>query len=57
MKKNMTINQIIKLLKIEGCGSKKEVLKLLENASINDLINLRSSISEEIRKKKVNVNE
>lgn len=57
MKKSMTIKQIIKLLKTDGQGTKKKVLEMLENASINELINLRSSISEEIRKKKVVENE
>lgn len=50
---NLTYKGIIKELTVEGTGSKRRVRLALENASINDLENLKRSIQEEIRKKKV----
>ncbi|MGN1337383.1 MAG: hypothetical protein ACI4WW_02795 [Candidatus Coprovivens sp.] len=45
----LTINNLIKTLKVEGKGTKKKVLLMLENASISDLLTLRNSINEKIR--------
>ena len=50
---NLTYKGIIKELLVEGTGSKKRVRVALENASINDLENLKRSIQEEIRNRKV----
>lgn len=44
----LTIKGIIRILEIEGIGSKQLVLKRLKNASIDDLRDLQRSIQEEI---------
>lgn len=49
----MTLQRLINLLKIEGSNTKKKVATMLENASINELQELRWSITEEINKKVV----
>lgn len=50
---NLTYKGIIKELSVEGVNSKKRVRLALENASIHDLENLKRSIQEEIRNRKV----
>lgn len=40
----MTINQIIKLLEINGFGTKQKVLSMLKNANDIELKELRDSI-------------
>lgn len=44
----MTIDWIINLLKMSGINSKRIVLESLEFASLNELIELRRSITEKI---------
>ena len=50
---NLTYKGIIKELMVEGTGSKRRVRLALENASVHDLENLKRSIQEEIRNRKV----
>ena len=47
----MTLQWIIDTLKLNGVNSKGTVLKALQEANINDLMELRRSINEEINKK------
>lgn len=47
----MTLQWIIDNLKLNGINSKGTVLKALENANLNELMELRRSINEEINKK------
>ena len=47
----MTIQWIIDTLKLNGVNSKGTVLKVLQNANLSDLMELRRSINEEINKK------
>ena len=54
---NLTYKGIIKELLVEGVNSKKRVRVALENASVNDLENLKRSIQEEIRRRKTNKGE
>ena len=51
----MTIEEIIKLLKISGQNTKGKLLLMLENATIEELMELRESISEIIRTKFVDL--
>ena len=47
----MTIQWIIDTLRLNGVNSKGTVLKALEKANLNELMELRRSINEEINKK------
>ena len=47
----MTLQWIIDTLKLNGVNSKGTVLKALEKANLNELMELRRSINEEINKK------
>lgn len=49
--------EIIKFLKKDGIGSKKILVKKLENATIENLINLRRSLTEIINEKSMFMNE
>lgn len=48
----MTFKKMIELLEKQGKGTKQEVLSILKNAKIEELIELRNSINEEIRLKR-----
>lgn len=50
----MTIQWIIDTLRLNGVNSKGMVLKALEEANLNELMELRRSINEEINKKMLN---
>ena len=50
----MTIQWIIDTLKLNGVNSKGTVLKALQEANLNELMELRRSINEEINKKMLN---
>lgn len=45
----MTLEEIINLLKISGSNTEKQVVDMLENATIDQLQELRESINEKIR--------
>ena len=47
----MTLQWIIDNLRLNGVNSKDAVLKALQEANINELMELRRSINEEINKK------
>ena len=47
----MTLQWIIDTLRLNGVNSKGTVLKALEKANLNELMELRRSINEEINKK------
>ena len=47
----MTLQWIIDILKTNGVNSKGTVLKALQEANLNELMELRRSINEEINKK------
>ena len=47
----MTLQWIIEVLKLNGVNSKGMVIKALEKANLNELMELRRSINEEINKK------
>ena len=47
----MTIQWIIDTLRLNGVNSKGAVIKALQEANLNDLMELRRSINEEINKK------
>lgn len=47
----MTIQWIIDTLRLNGVNSKGTVLKALQEANLNELMELRRSINEEINKK------
>lgn len=49
--------EIINFLKKDGIGSKKILVKKLENATIENLINLRRSLTEIINEKSMFMNE
>lgn len=49
----MTLEEIINLLKISGNNTKKQVVDMLENATIEQLQELRKSITEKINIKKI----
>jgi hypothetical protein len=44
----MKIDDIIKLLKKQGCNSKQQVINKLENLTKDDLLELRRDINERI---------
>ena len=50
----MTLQWIIEVLKLNGVNSKGTVLKALQEANLNELMELRRSINEEINKKMLN---
>ena len=50
----MTLQWIIDTLKLNGVNSKGTVLKALQEANLNELMELRQSINEEINKKMLN---
>ena len=50
----MTIQWIIDTLKLNKVNSKGTVLKALQEANLNELMELRRSINEEINKKMLN---
>lgn len=50
----MTIQWIIEVLKLNGVNSKGTVLKALQEANLNELMELRRSINEEINKMMLN---
>ena len=50
----MTLQWIIDTLRLNGVNSKDTVLKALEKANLNELMELRRSINEEINKKMLN---
>ena len=50
----MTIKEIIDLLKKTGINSKKQVIELLENMTVEQMILLRRDLNEKIRKGKEN---
>ena len=47
----MTLQWIIDILKTNGINSKGMVIKALQEANLNELMELRRSINEEINKK------
>ena len=47
----MTLQWIIDTLRLNGVNSKGMVLKALQEANLNELMELRRSINEEINKK------
>ena len=47
----MTIQWIIDTLRLNGVNSKGQVIKALQEANLNELMELRRSINEEINKK------
>ena len=47
----MTLQWIIDTLRLNGVNSKGTVLKALQKANLNELMELRRSINEEINKK------
>lgn len=52
----MTLNDIIELLKVSGYNTKGQVIWFLENATIENLLELRQSIDEKIRLKELENN-
>ena len=52
----MTIQQIINLLKMQGVNSKKQVIEMLKNASIEDLYELKRDCTTLIAEKKIKNN-
>ena len=50
----MTLQWIIDTLRLNGINSKGTVLKALQEANLNELMELRRSINEEINKKMLN---
>ena len=49
----MTIKEIIDLLKKDDINSKKQVIELLENMTVEQMIILRRDLNERIRKNRV----
>ena len=47
----MTLQWIIDTLRLNGVNSKGTILKALQEANLNELMELRRSINEEINKK------
>ena len=47
----MTLQWIIDTLRLNGVNSKGQVIKALQEANLNELMELRRSINEEINKK------
>ena len=50
----MTLQWILDTLRLNGVNSKGTVLKALQEANLNELMELRRSINEEINKKMLN---
>ena len=50
----MTLQWIIDTLRLNGVNSKGTVIKTLQEANLNELMELRMSINEEINKKMLN---
>lgn len=50
--KELTINYLIELLKKDGVNSKKQVINILENMTLEQMIELRRDLNELIRKEK-----
>ena len=50
----MTLQWIIDTLRLNGVNSKGQVIKALQEANLNELMELRRSINEEINKKMLN---
>ena len=50
--KELTINYLIELLKKDGVNSKRQVIDILENMTIDQMIELRRDLNERIRKEK-----
>ena len=51
----MSLEDIINLLKISGKNTKRQVVDMLENATIEQLQELRKSITEKINKIELNM--
>lgn len=49
---NMTIQQIIDLLKMQGVNSKRQVIEMLQNATIDELYELKRDCTTLIAEKK-----
>lgn len=52
MREKLTIKYIIDLLKKDGINSKRQVIELLENMTVEQMIILRRDLNEKIRKEK-----
>lgn len=50
--KKLTINYLIELLKKDGINSKQKVVDILENMTLEQMIELRRDLNERIRKEK-----
>lgn len=50
--KELTINYLIELLKKDGINSKRQVVNILENMTLEQMIELRRDLNELIRKEK-----
>lgn len=50
--KELTINYLIELLKKDGVNSKRQVVDILENMTLEQMIELRRDLNEKIRKEK-----
>ena len=50
--KELTINYLIELLKKDGINSKRQVVNILENITLEQMIELRRDLNEKIRKEK-----
>ena len=48
----LTINYLIELLKKDGVNSKRQVVNILENMTLEQMIELRRDLNELIRKEK-----
>ena len=48
----LTINYLIELLKKDGVNSKRQVVDILENMTLEQMIELRRDLNEKIRKEK-----
>ena len=48
----LTINYLIELLKKDGINSKQKVVDILENMTLEQMIELRRDLNELIRKEK-----
>lgn len=48
----LTINYLIELLKKDGINSKRQVVNILENITLEQMIELRRDLNEKIRKEK-----
>ena len=48
----LTINYLVELLKKDGINSKRQVVDILENMTLEQMIELRRDLNEKIRKEK-----